>query len=188
MRSLRLLFILLFTTLAGCSISTQNYRPSLTNVQSLRSVADVGANVGTFTVKDGDESRVNNIKLRGSTLTSPYGSFASYIEAAVREELNDAAILQNSSPKTITGMLLKNSLDANGFSMGSADIEVQFTVTDQSNRILYQKIHSANHEWPSSFVGAVAIPAAQQNYHQTVQKLLANLFADKEFITAIKKS
>lgn len=184
----RILFILLLALLSGCSISTQNYQPSLVNVQSLRGNQGLSTNVGTFVPKGGDEAAVTNIKLRGSTLTSPYGTFSSYIEAAVRQEITDAGILDKDSPKTVSGILIKNNLDANGFSVGTADIEVEFSVTDPAGRVIYHRVISAHHEWPSSFVGAVAIPAAQQNYHITVQKLLEQLFADKEFISAIKKS
>ncbi|MFL6623645.1 MAG: hypothetical protein ACJ8KA_03695 [Sulfurifustis sp.] len=43
------------------------------------------------------------------------------------------------------------------------------------------------HEWESSFVGAIAIPAAQRGYDTTVKKLVTALFADKEFQNAIRK-
>jgi hypothetical protein len=137
--------------LSACTMVAPNYNPSIENVRSLANLPKQGSVVGKFTAKDGDESRINDISMRGGTLNSPYGSYAAYVEAALRQELSDAERL-NPAGSTVR----------------------------------YKKVHKAHHEWPSSFAGAIAIPAAQQNYHVVVQKLLASLFADPEFSAALK--
>jgi hypothetical protein len=40
--------------------------------------------------------------------------------------------------------------------------------------------------WDSSFVGAIAIPRAQQQYPMIVQKLLATLWGDAKFLDSLK--
>jgi len=51
-----------------------------------------------------------------------------------------------------------------------------------------QTVHAgdidASHEWESSFIGMIAIPAAVRNYVATVQKPLARPIADKDFTRA----
>jgi hypothetical protein len=171
--------------LSACTMVAPNYNPSIENVRSLANLPKQGSVVGKFTAKDGDESRINDISMRGGTLNSPYGSYAAYVEAALRQELSDAERLNPASGVTINGVLLRNRLDASGIRIGEADMEVEFAVMAGST-VRYKKVHKAHHEWPSSFAGAIAIPAAQQNYHVVVQKLLASLFADPEFSAALK--
>ena len=47
--------------------------------------------------------------------------------------------------------------------------------------MVYDKSFEAQHEWESSFIGALAIPAAMDNYAGAVQKLVGMLFADADF-------
>jgi hypothetical protein len=51
---------------------------------------------------------------------------------------------------------------------------------------VYESVKTVDNAWESSFIGATAIPAAVTGYHNTVQKLLASLYADPEFVKAIK--
>ncbi|MFT5722267.1 MAG: hypothetical protein ACI9W6_002593, partial [Motiliproteus sp.] len=37
------------------------------------------------------------------------------------------------------------------------------------------------------FIGAIAIPNAQNNYPKAVQKLISKLMSDQNFITAVSK-
>lgn len=182
---LRVFALLLLTTLAGCSMPAQNYRPFPSNVQAMRDLP-TAVNVGSFSAKDGDEAKVNQISMRGSTLTSPYGSFSAYVEGALKQELSDAGKLDPASKLVVTGMLIRNSVDASGMSTGTADIEVEFTLT-QEGVTRYRKTHSAHHEWSSSFAGAIALPAVQQNYHGVVQRLIDSLLSDMEFLSTLKK-
>src|SRR5512142_1536927 len=76
--------------LSACTLMAPDYRPSADNVQALGALPKNCAAVGKFTAKGGDESKVNDISMRGSTLNSPYGSYAGYVEAALRQELADS--------------------------------------------------------------------------------------------------
>lgn len=176
--------LLLAASLAGCSMQAPNYRPSVSNVQNMRDLPR-SVNVGSFSPKDGDEAKVTQISMRGSTLVSPYGSFSAYVAAALKQELYDAGKLDPVSNLVITGVLVRNAVDASGINTGTADVEVEFTL-GQDGIIHYQKTHTAHHEWPSAFAGAVALPAVQQNYHGVVQRLIDRLLSDPEFINTLK--
>lgn len=73
-----------------------------------------------------------------------------------------------------------------GFSVGTADLSAKFIVTDSDNVVFY-KIITIRHKWDSSFIGAIAIPNAQNNYPKAVQKLISKLMSDQNFITAVSK-
>ena len=62
----------------------------------------------------------------------------------------------------------------------------KFIVTKENHEI-YNKDHSIQHQWDSSFVGAIAIPNAQNNYPIAVQKLIAVFLTDPEFIKVVHK-
>lgn len=52
--------------------------------------------------------------------------------------------------------------------------------------VRYDQVKTLQHEWESSFAGAIAIPRAQQAYPGLVQRLLAALYADQAFLQALK--
>ena len=50
----------------------------------------------------------------------------------------------------------------------------------------YRATKSKSNTWPSSFVGAKAIPAAAQGYERTIADLVAELIADPAFQAALR--
>ncbi|MNL70318.1 hypothetical protein D3C87_1953020 [compost metagenome] len=65
-------------------------------------------------------------------------------------------------------------------------MEAQFVVKNGSE-VRYDKTKKITRQWEGAFAGAVAIPQAANNYPLMVQDLLGSLFADPDFITALKK-
>jgi hypothetical protein len=177
--------IALVALASGCSMMAPQYSASLTNVQALKDGGDFSAKVGEFSATK-DPGNVNPISIRGSSLSSPYGgSYALYLAEAVKQELSLAGKLSSGADVEISGVLQKNDLDGSGFSKGAGVIEARFVVK-KSGQVRYDQVKLVNTEWESSFVGAVAIPKAQQEYPVLVQKLLAALYADPAFIKALK--
>jgi hypothetical protein len=129
---------------------------------------------------------VDKLTIRGSILHSPYGSYTQYIATALIDEFNQAGLLQDNADTKIEGVLVRNMIDAAGVSIGIAEIELQLIVR-RGGVIRYEGTKIARHEWPSSFVGAVAIPRAVTNYPIAVRKLLAEFYADEQFMAALKK-
>jgi hypothetical protein len=70
-------------------------------------------------------------------------------------------------------------------SEGTGEIEATVTVKRDS-QVRYEKVKSAKITFESSFAGAVAIPAGRRAYPELVQKFLAALYADPDFIAALK--
>ena len=169
--------------MTACSVNAPKYSPSADNSNILQDLTTHKISVGNF---NDSSPQVNSLSMRGSSLVSPYNeSYSLYLTKALEEELKLAGIWDNKSSIRISGALIDNQLDVSGFSVGTASITVRFVVK-RDNKVVYNNVVVANHEWESSFMGAIAIPAGQSNYPVVIQKLFTNLFNDKKFMTAIK--
>lgn len=167
-------------TLTGCASTAPHYQATNDNVRALQAKSGGKIALGEFTAK---EASLNQLSIRGGNYASPYaGSFAEYLKAALKSELESAGKLDSAAPVVITGELLSNSLDA-AVGTGTAHISARIVVMHGKDR-LFDKVVSGDRTWESSFIGAVAIPAARQNYAETVKALLANLFSDRDFLKA----
>lgn len=179
----KIIIITMMLLLSACSLPAPKYQPSTSNSNILQDVTGKKISIGQFKES---KAEVNNLSLRGGRLISPYNeSYSQYLAAALEEELRLAGILDNASDIQISGMLMDNQLDISGFSVGTASITAKFSVI-RKNKMLYEKTLTARHEWESSFIGGIAIPAGQNNYPVVVQKLFTALFNDKKFQAAVK--
>lgn len=168
--------------MAGCTAVSPKYQATVDNVRALQAVSAGTVSVGQFTAKD---VGLNYLTIRGSAYTSPYNdSYAEYLKEALRSELESAGKLGSKADVVITGQLLKNTLSAS-IGTGTATIAVQFMVIRNSS-IIFDKVLSVDTQWESSFIGAIAIPVAQQNYVDTVKQVLGKLFSDKDFQRSIQ--
>ncbi len=170
--------------LSGCGMVAPKYSASMDNVQMLKDAGNISAKVGKFDSIRG-KGNANPISIRTHPMTSPYdNSYAAYLTEAIKQELSLAGKLKPDTDIEISGSLLKNDIDA-AISMGTGDIQARFIVK-KSGQVRYDQTKTVHHEWESSFLGAVAIPRAQQQYLNLVQKLLAALYADQDFLQALK--
>jgi len=169
---------------SGCSLTAPRYTASLDNVQKLKDGAIEPTKVGAFRSEPAKDN-APTISLRGSSLASPYdSSYAQYLAEALKQELSMAGRLAPDAQIEVTGALQKNDISI-PISTGSGDITARFIVT-RGGAVRYDQVKSIHDEWDSSFVGAIAIPRAQEQYPVMVQKLLAALYADPAFIQALK--
>lgn len=167
--------------LTGCAAVAPSYQPANDNVRALQAMPGGKVSLGQFTAKSDD---LNHITIRGGAYTSPQNdSFAEYLKAALRKELESSGRLDSKASVVITGELLKNSLDA-AIGTGTAVISARIVVTRGTEKI-FDKIFVGESQWESSFMGAVAIPAARRNYADTMKKLLGKLFSDVDFQKSI---
>ncbi len=126
------------------------------------------------------------LQLRANTMTSPVGkNYGDYIAEALRQELELAKLYNPQSGVEISGTLLKNNIDAGGISTNAGQIEARFVVT-ANGQVRFDKVKRIEKKWDSSFVGAVAIPLAANNYPVMVQSLVAALVTDPDFVKAIR--
>lgn len=169
--------------LSGCATTVPKFQPSMNNVSSLQNEHLGQVRVGEFTAAD---AKVNQLTIRGGALNSPYGgSYAAYFRQALRQELSLAGLLRDDAKVEVSGVLLRNELDASGFSKAHADIEARLKVS-QGGGVRYDKSKSIHHEWESSFAAAIAVPKAHQNYSIAVQKLLRSFYDDADFQKALQ--
>lgn len=185
-RTVQLSLVVLIGILgSGCSLMAPQYSASIDNVQKLKGAGDFTAKVGKFD-SSADRANANPISLRGSALSSPYdNSYATYLAESIKQELSLAGKLNPGTDIEISGVLLKNDIDTSGINIATGDIEARFVVK-KGDATRYSQVKTVRYEWESSFLGAVAIPRAQQEYPQLVQRLLAALYADQSFLDALR--
>lgn len=172
--------------MVGCAGPAPNYVASIDNVQLLKNMDAAGTNVGAFVPKAGLKE-ADSIGLRAASMTSPVGKhYGDYLAQALRSELEMAKLYDAASPIEVSGMLLDNTIHAAGISTNDGRLQAQFVVKSHGT-VRYDKIKTITREWKSSFVGSVAIPLAASNYPLMVQQLLGELFADPDFVAAVKK-
>lgn len=125
------------------------------------------------------------LSIRSNTFYSPYdSSFAKYLQEALSVELRTAGLLDPESKTSIGGELTKSTVDA-GASQGTATLGARFKV-QRGGSTVYDKELVENDSWPSSFVGAVAIPDAINHYTALYRRLVARLLKDEAFTAAVK--
>jgi hypothetical protein len=182
-----LLFIAMLSmmVLSACSTPAPPYAASIPNIQTLKSAAPASVSVGEFTTQ-GPDANNESISIRGNPMVSAQGTFAKYLQNALIQELTEARLLDAKSDVKITAILIKNDISAAGFVTASAEMEARFSVSN-SGKVVFDKTKRATVEWDSNFVGMIAIPRAQQNYPNLVTALLKELYADKDFLNALKK-
>jgi hypothetical protein len=172
--------------LVGCAGPAPHYAPSIDNVESLKKANISAAKVGNFDTKQGMQN-ADAIGLRATSMVSPVGkNYGDYLAAALRAELEMAKLHAPTSPLEVSGRLLQNSINAGGIQTNDGNLEAQFVVKNGS-QLRYDKVKKISRQWEGAFAGAVAIPQAANNYPLMVQQLLAELFADPDFIRALKQ-
>jgi hypothetical protein len=180
----RLALILVMAALAaGCATNAPTYQPVIANVEAASKLRGPVA-VGKFDFTKGQEASLNSVTARTQSLNSPVnGSFADYLAEAAKSELKAAGKFDAASPKVLTGTIEKNSLSGAGIFTNDAEVSVRFTLTDGA-KPGFEKTLAVRHEWDSSFLGAIAIPRAFQNYVVAWQMLLYKLYIDPDFVDA----
>jgi hypothetical protein len=181
------LFLLLVATVlaAGCAAPAPLYQSSFDNTLVLKRVSGK-AKVGEFTVPEDQRAAINKISLRADSMTSPYNdSYAEYLREALKQELREAGRLDENADLEVNGVLLKNSVDAWDFKVGTARLSARFVVR-KGTAVRYDNIVSVDHQWPSSFPAMIAVPTARDNYPLAVQKLIKQLLADPRFTAVLK--
>lgn len=129
----------------------------------------------------------HSLAVRASTLTGGSdGTFSTYLHDAIVVELQTSGRYDASSALQISGVLTRNELSS-GIGTGTATVGAELALT-RNNEVCFKKTLVAEHKWDSSFIGAVAIPTAFNNYPTAVQKLLGELFTDPDFIAALNAS
>lgn len=157
------------------------------NLQTLRVAKASPVKVGPFALAPGKPASMDkSVSIRGSQMSSPNGgSFAKYLEETLVTELRAAGKLDAASNIEIRGLLTESKVDAGGVSTATAALGATFTVT-RGGAVVYEKPLRVQSVWESSFLGAIAIPTAINEYTAQYSKLVTVLLNDPEFQAAIR--
>lgn len=181
-----LLGLILAPLAAGCmSLKVPPYSPSYEFIDGLKGKSVEKIAVSEVQPRD-PNSPINKITLRGSSLSVQDGTFASYLEDAIKSDLREIGILDQNSIIKLDAKLLKNDIDVSGLSTGIGVMEVNITIRRDAN-VIFDRLYSVQTTFQSSFAGAVAIPKGQNEYPVLVRTLLEKIYADPEFFNAIRK-
>ena len=178
--------VLLLST--GCAqLQLSEPTASIETVQKLKTIDPKPLQVGDFVPLETKESGWDTaVTIRGSALYSPVDkSFSLYLRELLIVELKTAGYLDPESSTIISGVLSENYLNGAGIKTGEGKLGAIFKVL-KNGQTLYDKEVLVSHTWPSSFAGAVAIPAAANEYNALYRKLITKLIEDDEFQAAIE--
>lgn len=163
------------------------YQPAMENQLAVRASGIGPATVGVFAPAKGLPPEADRaVSVRGHRLSSPNdSSFAQYLRAAFVSELTAANLLATDSAVVISGQLLRNEVDAGGTTVGRAALGAEIAVTREA-QVVFRKTLEVEREWESAFLGAIAIPAAINEYTNLYRKLVSAALDDEGFREALR--
>lgn len=176
-----IVFLLFF--LSACSVKAPLYSSDYSSLDILSSYNLKKISVATVEPSD-PKAGVNKIKLRSSTMIAQQGTFSAYLEDALKADLIDAKLFDQSSEIKLYATIIKNDIKL-PIKDGRGVMEVNFILKD--NREIYNKLILVTTNFESFFGGTFAIPKGMQEYPNLVRALIKKLFLDKEFINALKQ-
>jgi hypothetical protein len=178
------LLLALAGLLGACADLQPAYHTPNAHLAVLQEAGQSKLAAGTFSSAPGHERALNDLTIRGHSFAPPGKiTFADYIRDAVISDLKLSDRYDPQSDLVLSGELQQNTIDGADFSQGQADIAMRFRLERRGTPV-FEKVVAQHQQWPSSFIGAVAIPAAVQNYDGAVSELIARLFRDPEFRAA----
>jgi hypothetical protein len=177
---------LLFTVNCARIVMTPP-QATLENAQKLRASNMSTVQLGDFTLGPGlraDDDASMSMR-GGNSVKPPQGSFTQYMKATLEEELRAAGLLDAKSTLIITGSLVATELHTN---IGTATgfVKAHFTVT-RDGKVRFDRELTAEDRWDSSFIAAIAVPAAANHYQGLYRKIVEVLIDDKDFQAAVAK-
>ena len=114
--------------LSGCgTFVVPAYSPDYPTLDRLKGRALEPVALATVEPTDA-KSAINVITLRGAAFEPPGGSFAAYLESALRADLGELRLLNPAAPTRLSATLLKNDFDVSGFSTGTGTLVVRIAI------------------------------------------------------------
>jgi hypothetical protein len=175
--------------LTGCaSITMSQPKASVETTAKLRGAHAAPVALGSFKLDAGKSAGMDkSMSVRGAnSISSPIeGSFAKYLGETLKVELEAAGLLDPASAVNVSGTLTQSELDP-AIGTGTGSLAARFVV-QRAGKVNFDRELKVSSEWESSFMGAVAIPAAAGGYEGLYRKLVSALIDDQDFRKAIAK-
>lgn len=187
-RPIRLLPALSALLIVGCAnvqLSATGATPA--TVERLRSAQLTPAQAGEFRLAPGKDAAMDTTLagLRGNTLSPAKGSWSQLLKDTLVVELTAAGLYDPASSLVITGQLIDSRVDA-AIGTGTGRLAARFSVAKQG-QVVYDKDVAVDASWESSFMGAVAVPQAMNQYGALYKALVARLVDDPDFRRALAR-
>lgn len=171
--------------LAGCgTFPVPGYSPDYPSLDRLKTQSLSTVDLDAFEPRDAG-APVNQLSLRGAPFAPAGGSFATYIEAAMRSDLTELRRLKPGADTRITGELLLNRFEISGFSTGEGELKLRLRVL-RAGQVQLDKTYQASTTFPIHLAANVAVPRAQAEYPRLVQRLLQTIYTDPAFQVALQ--
>ena len=181
MKKFLMLAPLVLLLLQGCGVTMTQYEPNFDNVQRLKQTPPLQpVSQAKVTAASGQGS----LMVRANPISSPAGSIPAHVQAALTQELSLAGLRNQSAPRRLDVLLVKNELTA-GVGSGHGTLAARFTLF-KNDAVVYDATKEVTSVWSSSFFGPIAIPNAANAYNPLVRDLLKALYSDPLFIQALK--
>lgn len=177
--------VLLLTACANVQMPPPS--ASATNLEKIRAAQIGPAQVGEFRLAAGKPASMDTSVggLRGSSISPSAGSYSKQLREELIAELKGAGLLDPASPVAIEGELTDSMVDA-AIGTGRGRLAARFKVK-RAGAVVFDKELVAEASWESSFVGAVALPAAIHQYGALYKTLVGKLIDDADFRAAVKR-
>jgi len=160
---------------------------SAENLSTLKAANLAPARTSTFVLAPGKPADMDTSLggLRAASLEPSNGSFAQTLKEELVAELKAAGLYDDGSGIVISGQLTDSQVDA-AIGTSSGRLAAHFNVV-RDGKAVYDKDLVVDAKWDGSFVGAIAIPAAVNQYTALYKTLAGKLFADPDFQHALAK-
>jgi hypothetical protein len=176
----------------ACSLATACATPLAPQQQTFENVQLLSAPdipqmaLGEFALAKGlPVSMDKSLGIRADSVTPPAGlTFSGYLKQTLEAELTGAGKLNPSAPVVISAELTQSHVSTSGASSNGV-LAARFHVT-RNGAVAYDKELVVTEEWPASFFGAEAIPAAMNHYNGFYPKLVTKLLQDTDFRAAVR--
>jgi hypothetical protein len=172
--------------LAACSTGAiPPPQATLDNIQAVRAAGVAPMRVGSFNPgPDISAQSDKSISVRAGVMAAPDGSFARYLGSTLEAELKGAGKLDPGASLTVTGVMTRSHVDS-AMPNAHGSLGATFTLT-RGGQVVFDKALLVEDTWPSAFMGAEAIPDAENHYLALYPKLVGKLLADPEFKAAAR--
>lgn len=177
------ILVLAAAGMVGCArIPLAPPQPTMQSLEVLREPGVAPMAVGDFQLAAGQPAALDkSLDVRGNAVQSPYGeSFSAYLKEVLITELRAAGKLDPASSVVVSARLDENVLEASGISVNRGAVAATFEVR-KGGAVVYERQFKEQAEWPSSFIGAIAIPTAVSQYAALFKKLVGQLVTDPAF-------
>lgn len=174
--------------LTGCAqVKLGAPTPSVDNIQKAKASAMDPVAIGDFKLAPGKSRSLDlGVSIRSNTFYSPFdSSFAKYLGETLNADLKAAGLVDPAAGTTISGELTDSMVDAPA-SQGKGALAARFIV-QRDGRTSFDKELKAASTWESSFVGAIAVPEAINQYVALYRVLVGRLLDDPDFRKAVTR-